>query len=76
MICKILRQYLGLQKNKIITIIDNSYASINCNPSDWGIDIVIHSATKYIGGHANAMGGVICSSKKITEKFIMRNLNS
>ncbi len=45
------------KKNKIITIIDNSYASpINCNPSDWGIDIIIHSATKYIGGHANAMG--------------------
>ena len=58
------------KKNKIITIIDNSYASpINCNPSDWGIDIVIHSATKYIGGHANAMGGVICSSKKITDKI-------
>ena len=58
------------KKNKIITIIDNSYASpINCNPSDWGIDIIIHSATKYIGGHANAMGGVICSSKKITDKI-------
>ena len=58
------------KKNKIITIIDNSYASpINCNPSDWGIDIIIHSATKYIGGHANAMGGVICSSKKIIDKI-------
>ena len=52
--------------NNITTIIDNSYASpINCNPSLWGIDIIIHSATKYIGGHANAMGGVICSSNKI-----------
>ena len=58
------------KKNKIITIIDNSYASpINCNPSDWGIDVIIHSATKYIGGHANAMGGVICSSKKIINKI-------
>ena len=53
------------KKNNIITIIDNSYASpINCNPSVWGIDIIIHSATKYIGGHANAMGGIICASKK------------
>ena len=58
------------KKNKVITIIDNSYASpINCNPSDWGIDMIIHSATKYIGGHANAMGGIICSSKKIIDKI-------
>ena len=53
------------KKNNIITVIDNSYASpLNCNPSVWGIDIIIHSATKYIGGHANAMGGIICGSKK------------
>ena len=56
------------KKQNIITIIDNSYSSpINCNPSKWGIDIIIHSATKYIGGHANAMGGVICSSSKIID---------
>ena len=54
------------RKNNIITIIDNSYCSpINCNPSEWGIDLIIHSATKYIGGHANAMGGVICGSNKL-----------
>ena len=58
------------KENKIITIIDNSYASpMNCNPSSWGIDIVIHSLTKYIGGHANAMGGIICSSNEIIEKI-------
>ena len=58
------------KENKIITIIDNSYASpINCNPSKWGIDLIIHSATKYIGGHANAMGGIICGSNKIIENI-------
>ncbi len=58
------------KKNNIITIIDNSYASpINCNPSIWGIDIIIHSATKYIGGHANAMGGIICASKKTIDEI-------
>ena len=58
------------KKQNIITIIDNSYSSpINCNPSKWGIDIIIHSATKYIGGHANAMGGVICSSSKIIDSI-------
>ena len=56
------------KKNNLITIIDNSFSSpINCNPAKWGIDIVIHSATKYIGGHANAMGGIICSSNKIID---------
>jgi len=58
------------KKNNIITIIDNSYASpINCIPSVWGIDIIIHSATKYIGGHANAMGGIICASKKTIDEI-------
>ena len=58
------------KKHNIITIIDNSYSSpINCNPSKWGIDIIIHSATKYIGGHANAMGGVICSSSNIIDSI-------
>jgi|TARA_B100000902_G_scaffold3763_1_gene4810 cystathionine beta-lyase/cystathionine gamma-synthase len=58
------------KKNKIITIIDNSYSSpINCNPANWGIDIIIHSLTKYIGGHANAMGGIICSSYDIINEI-------
>ena len=58
------------KENKIITIIDNSYSSpINCNPSKWGIDLVVHSATKYIGGHANAMGGIICGSNQIIENI-------
>lgn len=58
------------KKNKIVTIIDNSYASpINCNPAKWGIDIIIHSLTKYIGGHANAMGGIICSNKNIINEI-------
>ena len=58
------------KKNNLISIIDNSYASpINCNPSNWGIDIIIHSATKYIGGHANAMGGIICGSNEIINEI-------
>ena len=58
------------KKNKLITIIDNSYASpINCNPHVWGIDIVVHSATKYISGHGDVMGGVVCSTKKIIDQI-------
>lgn len=52
------------KKHNIITIIDNSYASpLLQKPLDFGIDIVVHSATKYINGHSDALAGVICSSK-------------
>ncbi len=48
-----------------LTIVDNSFASpINQNPIKFGVDIVIHSATKYIGGHSDVMAGVSISSKK------------
>lgn len=41
-------------------VIDNTLASpYLCRPLDWGADIVIHSATKYIGGHGTSLGGII-----------------
>lgn len=44
-------------------IIDNTFATpINCRPIDWGADIVIHSTTKYMDGHATSVGGVIIDS--------------
>ena len=44
-------------------IIDNTFATpINCRPFEWGADIVIHSTTKYMDGHANAVGGAIVDS--------------
>ena len=51
--------------NNIVTIIDNTFASpVNQNPIDLGIDIVIHSATKYLGGHSDILAGSVSSSKK------------
>ncbi len=48
-----------------ITIMDNTFASpINQNPIDLGVDIVVHSATKYIGGHSDIMAGAVASSKE------------
>lgn len=48
-----------------LTAIDNTFASpINQNPADFGVDIVIHSATKYIGGHSDLMGGVAITSRE------------
>ena len=54
--------------NNIITIIDNTFASpVNQNPIPLGIDIVIHSATKYLGGHSDILAGSVSSSKKNME---------
>ncbi len=57
----------------ITTIIDNSYATpLNQNPHTFGIDIVVHSATKYIGGHSDTIAGVICCTSQMMDK-IFRN---
>ncbi|MEI6521313.1 MAG: O-acetylhomoserine aminocarboxypropyltransferase/cysteine synthase [bacterium] len=49
--------------NDIPLIIDNTMASpYHCRPLDWGADIVIHSATKYLGGHGTSIAGVIVDS--------------
>jgi O-acetylhomoserine (thiol)-lyase len=44
-------------------LVDNTFASpVLCRPLEWGADIVIHSATKFIGGHGTALGGIIVES--------------
>ena len=49
--------------NGIPLIIDNTFATpINCRPFEWGADIVTHSTTKYMDGHASSVGGVIVDS--------------
>ena len=52
------------KSSNAITIIDNTFASpVNQNPIEFGIDIVIHSATKYLGGHSDISAGAIVSSE-------------
>lgn len=54
----------------ILTLADNTFSSpINQRPHDLGVDIVIHSATKYLGGHHDMSGGVICTSKELAEEI-------
>lgn len=46
-----------------LTIVDNTFASpINQNPLDFGVDVVLHSATKYLGGHSDLIAGAVMSS--------------
>jgi O-acetylhomoserine (thiol)-lyase len=50
---------------QIPLVLDNTVPSpYLCRPFDWGADIVVHSATKYIGGHGTTMGGVVVESGK------------
>lgn len=50
-------------KNGVPLIVDNTFATpINCRVFDWGVDIVTHSTTKYMEGHASTIGGVIIDS--------------
>lgn len=55
----------GLARSKgILTMIDNTFASpVNQNPVEFGIDIIIHSATKYMGGHSDICAGAVAASK-------------
>ena len=49
--------------HKVPLIVDNTFATpINCRPIEWGADIVVHSTSKYMDGHAVALGGVVVDS--------------
>lgn len=60
-----------------LVIVDNTFATpINQNPLTLGVDLVIHSATKFLGGHADALGGVVCGSKDLVKKiYHFREIN-
>ena len=67
-----LRQIAELaKKHGIKTVIDNTWATPYFqNPADLGIDLVLHSASKYLGGNSDIVGGVVCGSKEdITRIF-------
>ena len=60
-----------------MVVVDNTFATpINQNPLALGADLVIHSATKFLGGHADALGGVVCgSADHIQQIFHYREIN-
>jgi len=67
-----------LAKEKaIVTSIDNTFASpINQNPADFGIDLIMHSATKYFGGHSDICAGAVAGSKEHMDRIwnVSKNL--
>lgn len=57
------------KKHGLVSMIDNTFASpVNQNPLDFGIDVVIHSATKYMGGHSDILAGTVISSEEHIDK--------
>lgn len=53
-----------------LVVVDNTFATpINQNPLEQGADIVLHSASKFLGGHADALGGVACGNKELVKKI-------
>ncbi|TYP98361.1 methionine-gamma-lyase [Sphingobacterium allocomposti] len=65
---------LGRERG-IWTMADNTFASpINQTPADFGIDVIIHSATKYLGGHSDLTAGVVCGTKEYIERVWRRSL--
>jgi len=54
----------------VLSAVDNTFASpYLCNPVALGFDVALHSATKYIGGHADLIGGVACTSEELFRKL-------
>ena len=64
------------KNNSLISMIDNTFASpINQNPLDFGIDLVIHSATKYLGGHSDILAGSVSGKSSYIDKIKNSGLN-
>ncbi|SIR15669.1 trans-sulfuration enzyme family protein [Maribacter ulvicola] len=58
------------KKHGVVTMIDNTFASpVNQNPIDFGIDVVIHSATKYLGGHSDICAGAVASTTEHMDRI-------
>ena len=56
--------------HKLTSTIDSTFSTpINCRPAEWGIDLVLHSGTKYFGGHADLICGIVAGSRELIEEI-------
>ncbi|WP_035512337.1 cystathionine gamma-synthase family protein [Halalkalibacillus halophilus] len=71
------RMVKAARKVDALVIIDGTFASpVNQTPLDLGVDLVLHSATKFLGGHSDALGGVVCGDKELIEQvYHYREIN-
>ena len=53
------------RKKGVVVMLDSTFASpINQHPADWGVDLVLHSGTKYLGGHHDVTAGFVCCNRQ------------
>jgi len=58
------------QRHKLITMIDSTFATpINCRPAEFGIGLVMHSGTKYFGGHSDLIAGAVAGRSELIEQI-------
>ena len=63
------------KKHNVIAICDNTFASPwGCNPISMGFDIVIHSGSKYLGGHSDLVGGVVVGKKELISEIFRKKM--
>ena len=64
------------KRHNLLLIIDNTFASPwGCKPLAMGVDLVIHSTTKYLGGHSDIIGGAVVGSKELIAQIFMRKIH-
>ena len=64
------------KSNKLSTILDNSYATpLHQQPLAMGVDITVHSASKYLGGHSDMVAGVLCASSERVDQIFGSEFN-
>ncbi|KXV57791.1 hypothetical protein AD948_13600 [Acetobacter senegalensis] len=57
-----------IDPSKTLLIVDSTFASpINCQPTKFGADLVVHSCTKYLGGHGDLLAGCVCGSMQLID---------
>eukprot|EP00850_Spirogloea_muscicola_P014205 SM000100S09432 [mRNA] locus=s100:342551:344632:- [translate_table: standard] len=57
------------KKASVKTIVDNTFTPLVCSPAKWGVDIVIHSLTKFINGTSDIVAGAICGPKALIDQL-------
>ena len=58
------------KEHNIITVVDNTYATpYLCRPISLGVDLVVHSATKYLGGHGDLVAGLVVGSEELITRI-------
>ncbi|MAF93442.1 cystathionine beta-lyase [Candidatus Woesearchaeota archaeon] len=64
------------KRHNLLLIIDNTFASPwGCKPLTMGVDLVIHSTTKYLGGHSDIIGGAVVGSKDLIAQIFIRKVH-